>query len=205
MVDNQKPLCYAPFITKKGHIFMEKKKFRTVDLAYIGLFVALMTVCSWISIKTPWDISFTLQTFAVFAAVGTLGLLRGTMVVIIYILLGLVGVPVFSNFGAGPAALFGTTGGYIVGFIFSAVIVGVIQKFFGNKLYVSIIAMIIGLIACYAFGTAWFVIIYTQNKGPVGIMTALGWCVFPYIIPDLVKLVVAAFVSKRVSGLINRE
>lgn len=181
------------------------KKLKTLDLAYIGLFIALIVVCSWISIATPWGISFTLQTFAVFAAVGVLGLGRGTAAVIIYILLGLIGVPVFSNFNSGVAALMGSTGGYIIGFIFSALITGVILRAFGKKTWVMAIAMVLGLIACYAFGTAWFIIIYTRNVERIGLVTALGWCVIPYIIPDLCKIALAIFITKRVGRFIDRQ
>ncbi len=181
------------------------KKLKTLDLAYIGLFVALITVCSWISIATPWGISFTLQTFAVFCAVGILGLGRGTAAVIVYILLGLIGVPVFSNFNSGVAALMGSTGGYIVGFIFSALITGGIMKIFGKKTWIMAIAMVIGLIACYAFGTVWFIIIYTKNIESIGLATALGWCVIPYIIPDLCKIAVAIFITKRVGRYVDRQ
>lgn len=91
---------------------------RTVDIAYIGLFVAVMAICSWISI--PATVPFTLQTFAVFMAVGLLGGKRGTIAVLTYVLLGAIGVPVFAGFSGGIGALLGNSGGYIVGFIFSA-------------------------------------------------------------------------------------
>lgn len=181
------------------------KKWKTIDLAYIGLFVALMAVCSWISIATPWDISFTLQTFAVFCAVAMLGIGRGTTAVIIYILLGLIGVPVFAGFSFGVSALLGSTGGYIIGFIFSALITGGILKVFGKKLWVMIIAMVLGLIACYAFGTVWFIIVYTRKVAQIGLVTALGWCVFPYIIPDLCKIAVAILIAKRVGPYMDRR
>lgn len=178
-----------------------KKGFRTVDLAYMGLFVALMAVCSWINI--PTTVPFTLQTFAIFAAVAILGLLRGTIAVIAYILLGLVGAPVFAGFSGGPSALFGTTGGYIIGFIFTAVITGGIIKVFGKKVWVMVIAMVLGLIACYAFGTAWFMFVYARDVEAIGLVTALGWCVFPFIIPDCIKIVMAIVLEKSVGRYIH--
>ena len=93
---------------------------RTTDIAYIGLFVAAMAICSWISI--PLVVPVTLQTFAVFLAVGLLGGKRGTIAVCAYIFLGAIGVPVFAGFGGGPGALLGQSGGYIIGFIFTALI-----------------------------------------------------------------------------------
>jgi biotin transport system substrate-specific component len=73
---------------------------------------------------------------------------------------------------------------------------------FGKKLPVRIISMVLGLIVCYAFGTAWFIIVYTHNTGAVDLATALGWCVIPFIIPDLLKLTLAVFVSSRLAAAI---
>lgn len=179
----------------------EKKKMKPLDLAYIGMFVALMAICSWINI--PMTVPFTLQTFAVFAAVAMLGLWRGTIAVLVYIILGAVGVPVFAGFSGGFGIILGTTGGYIVGFIFTALITGGIMKAFGKKIPVMIIAMILGLAACYAFGTVWFIYVYGQANGAISIVTALSWCVFPYIIPDLCKIALAVFLDKRLARFIK--
>lgn len=91
-------------------------KSKTYDMAYIAIFTVLMAVCSWISI--PATVPFTLQTFGVFVAVGVLGGKRGSLAVLIYILLGVIGVPVFAGFSGGIGAILGTTGGYILGFLF---------------------------------------------------------------------------------------
>ncbi len=177
-----------------------KSKLKTMDLAYIGLAVALIAVCSWISIPTA--IPFTLQTFAVFTVVGLLGLYRGTIAILVYILLGAVGAPVFSGFKGGIGALFNTTGGYIIGFLFTALITGALIKFFGKKVWVLAISMVIGLVVCYAFGTAWFMVLYAKQKGAIALATALSWCVTPYIIPDLIKIALAILITKRVGKYI---
>ena len=124
-------------------------------------------------------------------AVGVLGGKRGTLAVLVYVLLGAVGVPVFAGFSGGIGALLGNAGGYIIGFIFSALVMWAIEHVFGRKPVVQIISMIVGLIVCYAFGTAWFMFAYTRSTGPVGLMAVLGWCVFPFIIPDLIKIALA--------------
>lgn len=107
-------------------------KTKTYDLAYIAIFAVVMAVCSWISI--PMTVPFTLQTFGVFMAVGVLGGKRGTLAVLVYILLGVVGVPVFAGFSGGIGVLLNTTGGYIVGFLFSALVMWGIEKVLGKKL-----------------------------------------------------------------------
>ena len=90
---------------------------KTYDIVYIAVFAVIMAICSWISI--PAAVPFTLQTFGVFIAVGILGGKRGTLSVLVFILLGAIGVPVFAGFSGGIGVLAGTTGGYIIGFLFS--------------------------------------------------------------------------------------
>ena len=155
---------------------------KIVAMVQIALFAAIIAICSWIQI--PLTVPFTLQTFAVFCTLGILGGKNGTISVLLYIILGAVGVPVFAGFSGGVGVLLGTTGGYIIGFLFTALLYWVITHFFGDKLPVMIIAMALGLVVCYAFGTAWFMLVYARTTGAVGLMTALGWCVFPFILPD---------------------
>lgn len=177
------------------------KNSKTQNLVYIALFAVLMAICSWISIPTV--VPFTLQTFAVFLAVGVLGGRKGTLAILIYILLGAIGIPVFSGFKGGIGALFNTTGGYIIGFLFSALLMWVMERLFGKSTPVLAVSMILGLIICYAFGTAWFMIVYAQNSGAVGLTTVLGWCVIPFIIPDCVKIALALVLSKQLSMVLK--
>lgn len=180
---------------------MKKNKLNVLDLAYIGAFAALMAVCSWISI--PTTVPFTLQTLGVFLAISLLGGKRGFLSVLVYILLGMVGFPVFSGFKGGLGAIIGTTGGYIVGFLLTALVSGLIMDKFGKKIPVMMIAMLLGLIACYALGTVWFMYVYAQKTGPIGLMTTLGWCVFPFILPDCIKLALAILIEKRVGKYVK--
>lgn len=173
---------------------------RIVDIAYIGLFVAVMAVCSWISI--PTTVPFTLQTFAIFLAVSLLGGKRGTFAVLIYVLLGAVGVPVFAGFSGGPGILFGLTGGYILGFIFLALVMWVFSRLFGSKTWVQLLSMILGLFICYAFGTAWFMLLSANGGKPYSLGVTLGFCVIPFIIPDLCKMVFAFLLSKRLKKVL---
>lgn len=167
---------------------------KTLDLAYIALCAALIAVCSWIQIPTV--VPFTLQTFAVFLAVYFLGGKKGTMSVFIYIMLGLIGLPVFAGFKGGPGALFGMTGGYILGFIMQAAIFWLFENFFGRKIWSEIISMVLGLIACYAYGTIWFMLIWSGDKGPITLSSALGMCVFPFVLVDTAKMLVAITLGK---------
>lgn len=176
-------------------------KNKTKDIVFISLFAVLMAVCSWISIPTV--IPFTMQTFAVFLALNFLGGKKGTVSVCIYLLLGLIGLPVYANFTSGIGILIGTTGGYMIGWVFSGLVMWFLEKLLGRKLWAQSVSMLIGLFVCYMAGTAWFMIVYAQNSGPVGLWTALLWCVVPFIIPDMVKLGLALWISQRLKKIIR--
>ncbi len=178
-------------------------KLNSYDMALISLFTALLAVCSWISI--PAAVPFTLQTFAVFLAVGVLGGRRGTCVAAVYLLLGAVGAPVFAGFAGGIGYLFGNTGGYVVGFLFSALSMWGMEavcRLLAPSNPVLLLSMVIGQLICYAFGTLWFVLAYTNSTGAVGFGTALSWCVLPYLLPDAVKIWLACALSRRLRGRI---
>ena len=190
-------------VTVNSNVYHEEDKMSTVavqrsktyDIVYIAVFAVNMAICSWISI--PATVPFTLQTFGVFIAAGVLGGKRGTLSVLVFILLGAVGIPVFANFSGGIGVLAGPTGGYIIGFLFSALVMWAMEKLPGKKSIMQIVSMVVGLVVCYAFGTAWFMVVYGKANGPVGLVTALGWCVFPFIIPDLIKIALAYVLSRK--------
>lgn len=173
---------------------------KTYDIVYIAVFAVIMAICSWISI--PAAVPFTLQTFGVFVAVGVLGGKRGTLSILVFILLGAIGVPVFAGFSGGIGVLAGTTGGYIIGFLFSALVMWAMEKIPGKKSVIQILSMAVGLIVCYAFGTVWFMAVYMKTSGPVGLMAVLGWCVIPFIIPDIIKIVMAYGLSRKLKKYI---
>ena len=176
-----------------------KSHSKTYDLVYVALFAVLIAICAWISV--PTTVPFTLQTFGIFLTVGLLGGKRGSMAVLVYILLGAAGIPVFSGFTGGIGRLLGNTGGYIVGFLASALVMWALEKVMGRKPWALAIQMVLGLIVCYAIGTVWFMVVYSGTSGAVGLMTVLGWCVIPFIIPDLIKIALALVLTKRLSFL----
>ena len=194
--------CKEAFSMSSSHT--AASRFRTLDLAYIALFAVLMAVCAWITVPLPKPlVQFTMQTFAMFTALLVLGGRRGLYVMVVYLLLGAVGMPVFSGFRGGMGVLLDTTGGYIIGFAASALLYWLVTAKWGDSLPVAVIACVLGLAVCYAFGTAWFLVVYARNSGPIGLATALGWCVFPYIIPDLAKLALAAILSRRIKQFLK--
>lgn len=170
---------------------------KTRDMALCALFAALLAICAWLVIPIG-DVPFTLQTFGVFAALGLLGGKRGTIAIAVYLLLGAVGAPVFAGFKGGIGALLGVTGGYLVSYLFMGLIVIAAEKLFGDRTIVFLIAGVIALIVCYAFGTAWFVVAYARTAGPISWAAALGKCVLPFVLPDLAKLALAVLLRDRV-------
>ena len=173
----------------------------TLDLVYAAIGATLITVCSWINI--PMAVPFTLQTFAGFAVLMILGGERGTIATLVYVLMGALGIPVFAGFSGGLGIVLGSTGGYIIGFIFMGLIYIAVTRAFGKKALVEVAALLLGLVVCYAFGTAWFMYVYMRDTGDVGLWTVLTWCVFPFILPDLAKMAIAFVISRRVKPLIK--
>ena len=169
-------------------------RLRTLDLTYIALSAVLITVCAWISIPAP--VPFTLQTFAVFFALLALGGRRGMLAIGTYLMMGAVGLPVFTGFRGGLGALLGATGGYLVGFVVMALVYRLVTRLGGGSLPVGLAGCILGLVCCYAFGTVWYLTVYAA-AGPVGLGRALGLCVVPFVIPDLLKLTLAAALTRR--------
>ncbi len=171
----------------------------TKDIVLIAMFTALMAICAQITIPMPPPfVPFTLQTLAVFLAGSFLGMKRSIISITAYLLLGLVGVPVFAQFKGGLGALLGPTGGFIIGFVATAAIVGFFHDKWGDKIWVMVVAMALGLLACYLFGTVWFVILYNQSKGGMDLWKALSICVIPFLLFDAVKIIVASILSSRV-------
>lgn len=177
------------------------KGINALDLVYISIGAALIAVCSWISIPTA--VPFTLQTFAIFLVLLLLGGKRGTAATLIYVLLGAVGAPVFAGFTGGIGILFGSTGGYIWGFLFIGLIYMLFTRVFKESIVIQIAALVLGLAVCYGFGTVWFMHVYIRSSGEVGLLAVLGWCVFPFIVPDLIKLALAVEIAKRIKPVIK--
>ena len=148
-------------------------------------------------------IPLSLATFAVYLAGAVLGWKRGTAAVALYLLIGLIGVPVFSGFTGGFQKLAGVTGGYLVGYLFCALITGLgtgDSDQPGKKTVIlSALRMIAGTVVLYAFGTAWFVIQTGKTLG-----AALALCVLPFLIGDAVKITAAALIAAPVRRALRK-
>ena len=187
------------------------QKNKTYNIVLIAVSAALIAICSWISI-TIGPVPFTLQTMAIFAVLMTIGGARGSIAVIIYLLLGLVGVPVFAGFKGGPASFLGPTGGFLVGFAVASLVWILLEKLLRDKMSSSAVKRIlygvINAVICevvmYTIGVIWFMVVYGQQTGPVGLGATLTMCVVPFIIPDIVKIAVAIVIGERAGKLIHK-
>ena len=169
------------------------------NMALCGLFTAVLTVCAWLFVPRG-DMVITLQTFGLFLTLGLLGGKRGCVCVLVYLLLGAVGAPVFSGFRGGLGALLGTTGGYIFGFMLTSLTYWLITSW-KNTPAVRLIAMIIGLLLCYGCGSWWYMTQYL-SAGSVTLGAVLLKCVVPYLLPDGLKLALAWLLTGRLKRFV---
>ncbi len=169
----------------------------TKRMIYISLFICLLTICSWITV--PFTVPFTMQTFAVFCVLLMLGGKDGMIVIALYIFLGLVGVPVFSGFRGGIGHLLGPTGGYILGFLATALFYRMFEKKIENNPKITFSVLVLGLFLCYVIGSVWFGYVFISRGTKYSIISIFTMCVFPYILPDLAKL----FLAIRLSGYLK--
>ena len=166
---------------------MQSNHSKIKDLSIIALFAAIMCILGPLSIPIgPVPISLT--TFAVFLSVYLLGAKKSAISVIIYLLIGLTGLPVFSGFQGGVAKLAGPTGGYLLGFIPAAIIAGLLISRFAQKKMASIISMILATCILYFIGTAWLAV--SLHLTP---WQALSAGVIPFIPGDIIKIICAVF------------
>lgn len=168
------------------------------NMARCALFTALLCICSWVSLPLP-NINLTMQTFGIFLSLGLLGGKWGTAACLTWLVLGAVGLPVFTGFRGGLGVLLGTTGGYLWGFPVACLVYWSVTTRFGAKS--RFVAMVLGLLCCYACGTLWYSFVYLN--GAVSILPALAQCVFPYLIPDAVKLFLAHRLIERLNRFVS--
>ncbi len=169
-----------------------KQKFAVKELILSALFAALTAVLSQIRLPIG-PVPFNLGVFGAYLAGMMLSPLWAGASMAVYMLMGAVGVPVFAGFMAGPTALFGPTGGYIIAYLFMAVLTSVAAHR-TEKNAPAAAAMLLGLLICYALGTAWFMIV-TGTDLPKALMS----CVVPFVIPDLAKAAAALWLGRQLS------
>lgn len=177
------------------------KAMRIRNISRCALFTALMVLCAWISIPLG-DIAFTLQSLALFLALGLLGGGKGTLVCAAYLLLGVAGFPCFSGFQGGLGVLLGPTGGFLWGFLAAALVYWLVTAIFGESAAPSTAAMVLGMLVCYFCGSFWYWKGYTGDNS-LGIWAVTAKCVIPYLLPDGAKLLAARELSRRLKPYLS--
>ena len=176
---------------------MSKKYVR--NMTYTAILTAVLCVLSPLSVPIG-AVPMTLGTLAVCIVSSVTGIGTGVVAVVLYVLLGAFGLPVFSSFQGGFHMLAGATGGYIVGYIPMALVIGLLLKVFRRKVWSYPIAMAAGVIVCYFFGTIWFSIQSART-----FMESLTVCVLPFIGWDCIKIVLACAIVVPVYKAVSNQ
>lgn len=169
------------------------------NMVLCALFAALMAICAWISVPFGTFV-FTLQSFAVLLALLTLGGSRGTAAIVVYLCIGLTGLPVFSGFRGGFGVFFGVTGGYLWGFALSGLFFWLLTEAFGQNLRIP--AAILGMLCCYGCGMMWMAFSQLGGITPDALGAAFLQGVLPYLLPDSLKIVLAFFLSHKLKRFV---
>lgn len=164
----------------------QKRRILTKRLVLTGMFAAVLAVLSQIAIPMPSGVPITLQTFAVALTGFVLGWKMGTAAVLIYVLIGALGVPVFSGFGAGVGVLFGKTGGFLFGFPFMAFFCGLGAG--GKGRVRPVVLAAVGLAICHCLGILQFSILMGMPFAESALLVSL-----PYLAKDAVSVALACF------------
>lgn len=176
----------------------KEKLFSVRSMVFMAVFAAIICVCAPFSFQVG-PIPITLATFAIYLTGAVLGGKRGVISVIVYILLGAVGLPIFSNFSGGFGALMGPTGGYIIGYIPLVFITGVFAEMNSKKHWTMIIGMLLGTVALYTFGTAWYMIL-TGND----LAKSLTLCALPFVPGDGIKIACVTAMALPLKSKLNK-
>ncbi len=171
---------------------------KTKNLTLAALTAALCCVISPIAIPVG-AVPFSLSLFAVYLAAAVSGPLTGTAAVGLYIVLGAVGLPVFSGFMGGAAHLAGPTGGFIIGYLPCALVTGLLAGGKNCPRWRYPAGMTLGSLCCYAAGTLWYCLLTKST-----LWAALSVCVLPFVIFDVIKIAAASLLCPRLKEAISR-
>ena len=173
----------------------------TYNISLIAFFTTLLVISSWFTI--PFVIPFTLQTLVIFIFIQVLDLKKSVAILLIYFLLGIIGIPVFNSFQSGLGVFIGPTGGFLIGFIPMIIVSKLLTLNKSNKTSKSknlstFISLFIGLVCCYVISVLWYILIYDTSTN---VLSALSILVLPFIIPDIIKIIISMMIVKRFNVL----
>lgn len=174
------------------------------NMVVCAVFAAILCIFSVMTIPIG-PVPISMSVFGVMLTAVILGARRGIVSVVVFILLGAAGLPVFSGFRGGIPVLVGPTGGYITGYILMALVIGFLTKFLPaartKNILGTILICMVSMLVCYIFGTIQFMLI--QHTA---LWQALTLCVFPFAVFDFLKCIAAAIIGYTVKiGLLKAK
>ena len=186
------------YFLKEGFVMAAAKMFSVRNMVFTALFSAVLAAVAPFSVNVG-PVPLTFATLIIYITAGALGWKQGVLAVFVYLLLGAVGIPVFSGFRGGFQVIAGVTGGYIIGYFPLALATGIAADYFGKKAIMLILAMVIGTVLLYTVGTAWFMIV-TGNS----LAASLAVCVIPFLPGDAAKIIAASVISPKLRKAIHK-
>ena len=181
----------------------------TYNISLIAFFTTLLVISSWFTI--PFVIPFTLQTLVIFILILVLDLKKSLLILLIYCLLGIIGIPVFSSFQNGLGVFLGPTGGFLIGFVPMIIVSNILLKTIRKKkngnlgsnkknYFMSFFALFIGLLCCYTIATIWYGLVYDTTTSSLNIIIAI---ILPFVLPDIIKIIIAIIIAKKFISIKN--
>ena len=167
---------------------------KTKDMVLIGLAASLLCVMGpFVFVLPVSPVPVSVTSLGIYLSVYVLGKKQGCISCLVYLLLGFIGLPVFSGFTGGAGKLFGPTGGYLVGYVFMAMVSGFFVERWREKKYVHFLGMVFGNVVCYGIGTIWLVF-----QAGIDFQRAFLVGVLPFILGDIIKIFVAMVVGPKI-------
>lgn len=177
---------------------MQTSKIKTMTM--MSLMTAILCIFGPITLPIPISpVPISLVTFVIYLSAYILGMRQATISCLLYLLIGFVGLPVFSGFTGGVGRILGPTGGYMIGYVFMAVISGFFIDRWIIKRVLHIVGMVLGTIICYLFGTIWLSI-----QAGMSFSVALGAGVVPFLIGDSLKIIMAVSIGPHIRKRLKR-
>lgn len=179
---------------------IREKQITARDISLVALFVAFLTVCSFVAVPLG-AVPVTLQSVGVIVSSGVLGAKKGTLVTVIYLTLGAVGLPVFSGFTGGYGVLLGPTGGFLIGFVPMSIVVGLLSGKMNRSFNWVLLSAAIGNIVLYAVGVFFYANVHL-NGSSESYYSAFLTGVVPFLVPDIIKIVFSALLVVRIKKIV---
>ncbi len=173
---------------------------RAEDVCLVGIFAAIITISAYIQLPLL-SLSMTLQVFAVYLTLFVLGEKKGILTVLVYILMGLAGIPVFSGFSGGIGVILGKSGGFIIGFLPALFVCSRLMRIFGTGIGGRFISALLSMIPCYVLGSVWFCFVFMGEFTLSSYGASLLVSVLPYIIPDALKILASVYVGRKLERI----